>query len=92
LGKLSIKNINKANPSLFIKYLTPFLKGNPLNLREFIDNQYSDMFRLVNSKRITLLKFRDVNKDAESLARDMLFLLYPEYENDFYRSNISVEN
>jgi hypothetical protein len=92
LGKLSIKNINKANPSLFIKYLTPFLKGNPLNLKEFIDNQYSDMFRLVNSKRITLLKFRDVNKDAESLARDMLFLLYPEYENDFYRSNISVEN
>lgn len=91
-GKLRLKTINSIPSNIFTSFLHPFLNGKGDELsKDFEESPASSMFRLMNSKQVTLLKHRDVEKDSENLAKDILFFFYPEFDNEYYRNNLSIE-
>lgn len=92
-GKIRLKTLSSIPSESFTSLLDPFLKGNNKDvfLKDFEESHASSMFRMMNSKSITLLKSRDVEKDSENLTKFILFHLYPEFNNDYYINNLNIE-
>jgi hypothetical protein len=89
MGVLSIKNIKNYPANLFIEPLLKCMKGEPFVHEEGFSRS-SDMFRLLASKRVTLLKHQDIERTAEGFAKALTFFLFPEYDNEHYRTHLSV--
>jgi hypothetical protein len=89
MGELSIKNIKKHPANLFVEPLLQCMKGLPF-IHEEGFSKSSDMFRLLASKRVTLLKHQNIEKTAEDFSKSLTFYLFPQFNNDHYQANLSV--
>jgi hypothetical protein len=94
-GKITIKgNLKDIPENYFLELINKFINGKEEELKSLVirENSFTSMYRLLNFKNVTLLKMRDIDKDIAKLTLEILFKVFPEFDNDHYKTNLTIEN